>query len=170
MEDCNQEGFCLILCHASMQDKILICNISFIWKEIKLLFAQLKSHGWLYSKLLFFKKFWWEEKSSLHPPNLPVFQENAMGDSITGFTKVQVGNIYSLSLIHQAGYLVINGDQVGQARGSLFHNLLQGQAERLWFLRSSFWPFLCIGVTLSSFQSSGPPWLARTGKWWRAAW
>lgn len=39
MEDCNQEGFCLILCHASMQDKILIYNIFFIWKEIKLLFA-----------------------------------------------------------------------------------------------------------------------------------
>ena len=38
-----------------------------------------------------------------------------MGNSVQGLTKVQVDNIHSLSLIHQAGHLVIEGDQVGQA-------------------------------------------------------
>lgn len=52
MEDCNQVGFILLLCHSSMRDKILICIISFIWKEIKLLFASLNlgdnSLSWLW--------------------------------------------------------------------------------------------------------------------------
>lgn len=93
MEDCNKEGFCLILCHASMQGKILICNISFIWKEIKLLFSQFKSHSWLYNKLFFLNSDE-KKKNSLHPPKLPVFQFNVTGDTIKGFTKVQVDNIY----------------------------------------------------------------------------
>ncbi|KAK4827864.1 hypothetical protein QYF61_022014 [Mycteria americana] len=47
-------------------------------------------------------------------------QENAVGDSVKGFTKVQVDNIHSLSLIHYGGHLVTEGDQVGQA-GPAFH-------------------------------------------------
>ncbi|GAB0207986.1 hypothetical protein GRJ2_003264300 [Grus japonensis] len=38
-------------------------------------------------------------------------QENAVGNSVKGFTKVQVDNIHSLSLIHYSGHLVIEGDQ-----------------------------------------------------------
>ena len=43
-----------------------------------------------------------------------------MGVNIKGFTKVQVNNSHSLSLIHLAGHLVIEGDQVCQA-GPIFH-------------------------------------------------
>ncbi|PKU36237.1 rna-directed dna polymerase from mobile element jockey-like [Limosa lapponica baueri] len=39
-------------------------------------------------------------------------QEDTVGDCIKGFTKVQVNNIHSLSLIHQAGHFIIEGDQV----------------------------------------------------------
>ncbi|KAK4831749.1 hypothetical protein QYF61_018947 [Mycteria americana] len=49
-----------------------------------------------------------------------LLQENAVGDSVKGFTTVQVDNIYSLSLIHRVGHLVVEGDQVGQA-GPAFH-------------------------------------------------
>lgn len=38
-------------------------------------------------------------------------QENAIGDSIKGFTEDQVDNIH----IHWEGHLVIKGNQVGQA-------------------------------------------------------
>jgi len=38
-----------------------------------------------------------------------------VGNSVKGLTKVQVENIHSLSLIHLSSYLVIEGDQVGQA-------------------------------------------------------
>ena len=48
-------------------------------------------------------------------------QQNAMEDSIKGYTKVQVDNIHSLSLIHYAGHVVVGGDQVCQA-GPAFHN------------------------------------------------
>jgi len=47
-------------------------------------------------------------------------QEDGVGNSVKGLTKVQVDDIHSLSLIHQAGHLVIEGDQVGQA-GCAFH-------------------------------------------------
>ena len=43
-------------------------------------------------------------------------QENAMGNSVKGFTEVQVNNIHRLSLIHWAHHLVIEGDQISQAR------------------------------------------------------
>ena len=42
-----------------------------------------------------------------------------MGDSVKGFAEVQVDDINSLSLIHQAGHSTAE-DQVGQA-GSAFH-------------------------------------------------
>ncbi|KAK4828210.1 hypothetical protein QYF61_024644, partial [Mycteria americana] len=38
-------------------------------------------------------------------------QENAVGNHVKGFTEVQVDNIHSLSLIHWAGHLIIEGDQ-----------------------------------------------------------
>lgn len=38
-----------------------------------------------------------------------------MGDSIKGFAEVQVENIHSLFLTHQASHLLIKGDQVSQA-------------------------------------------------------
>lgn len=58
---------------------------------------------------------------------LTAFQMNAMGDSIKSSTNIQVDNIYSLSFIHHAGYLIINGDEVGQA-GPVCHTpMLAGQ-------------------------------------------
>ncbi|RMB92284.1 hypothetical protein DUI87_31396 [Hirundo rustica rustica] len=45
-----------------------------------------------------------------------LFQEYAVGDSVKGLAEVQIDNIHSLSCIHQAGHLVMNGDQVGQTR------------------------------------------------------
>jgi len=35
-----------------------------------------------------------------------------VGNSVKGLTKVQVDNIHSLSIIHQMGHLVTEGDQV----------------------------------------------------------
>lgn len=48
-------------------------------------------------------------------------EENAMGNGVKGFTRVQV-NIYSVSLTHLA-HLVIGGDELSQARPA-FHKLL----------------------------------------------
>ena len=53
-----------------------------------------------------------------------------MGNSAKGLTKVQVDNISSLSLIHWAGHLVIEGDQVGQA-GPAFHEAMLGGPDPL---------------------------------------
>jgi len=36
-----------------------------------------------------------------------LLEENAVGDSVKGLTKVCAGNIHSLFLIHQAGHLFI---------------------------------------------------------------
>ncbi|RMC03242.1 hypothetical protein DUI87_20436 [Hirundo rustica rustica] len=43
-----------------------------------------------------------------------LMQEHAVGDSVKGLAEVQIDNIHSPSCIHQAGQLVIKGDQVGQ--------------------------------------------------------
>ncbi|RMC12018.1 hypothetical protein DUI87_11151 [Hirundo rustica rustica] len=45
-----------------------------------------------------------------------LIQEYAVGDSAKGLAEVQVDNIHSPSCIHQAGHLVIKGDQVGQTQ------------------------------------------------------
>ena len=47
-------------------------------------------------------------------------QEDAVWNAVKDFTKVQVDNIQSLSVIHYAGHLVIEGDQVSQT-GPAFH-------------------------------------------------
>ncbi|PKU45443.1 wd repeat-containing protein hypothetical protein [Limosa lapponica baueri] len=39
-------------------------------------------------------------------------QEDTVGDCIKDLTKVQVNNVHSLSLIHQAGHFVIEGDPI----------------------------------------------------------
>lgn len=49
-----------------------------------------------------------------------LLQENTVGDRVKGFAEVRVDRIHSLSLIHQVGHLVIEGDEVGQA-GLAFH-------------------------------------------------
>jgi len=41
-------------------------------------------------------------------------KRKTVGDSMKSFAKVKVDYINSLSLIHQTGHLVIEGDQVGQ--------------------------------------------------------
>jgi len=41
-------------------------------------------------------------------------QENTVGGCVKGFAEVLVDYVNSLSLIHQAGHLVIEGDEVGQ--------------------------------------------------------
>ena len=46
---------------------------------------------------------------------LQLLQENAMADGVKGFTKVWKDYVHSLSLIHTAGHLIIEGDWVGQA-------------------------------------------------------
>ncbi|RMC18375.1 hypothetical protein DUI87_04261 [Hirundo rustica rustica] len=43
-----------------------------------------------------------------------LFQECAVGDSVKSLAEVQIDNTHSLPCIHQAGHLVIKGDQVGQ--------------------------------------------------------
>jgi len=43
-------------------------------------------------------------------------QENEAGNSVKGFTKVQANNIHSPSILHKADHLVIEGDQVNQAK------------------------------------------------------
>ncbi|RMC19037.1 hypothetical protein DUI87_03641 [Hirundo rustica rustica] len=43
-----------------------------------------------------------------------LFQECAVGDSVKSLAEVQIDNIHSPSCIHQAGHLVIKGDQIGQ--------------------------------------------------------
>ncbi|KAK4807797.1 hypothetical protein QYF61_023630 [Mycteria americana] len=53
-------------------------------------------------------------------------QENAVGNRVKGFTEVQIDNIHSLSLIHQAGHLVVEGDQVGQAGPAFPEPMLAG--------------------------------------------
>ena len=44
-----------------------------------------------------------------------LLQEDAVGDSVKGFTKAQMDNIHSLSLIHLVSHPVIEGDQAVQA-------------------------------------------------------
>ena len=41
-------------------------------------------------------------------------QDNTVGDCVKGFADVYVDYINSLSLMFQAGHLVIEGDEVGQ--------------------------------------------------------
>lgn len=53
-------------------------------------------------------------------------QEYAVGDDVKGFAEVQADNIHSLPLIHQAGHLIIRGDQVGQAGPALPKPMLAG--------------------------------------------
>ncbi|GAB0180326.1 protein Wnt-4a-like [Grus japonensis] len=61
-------------------------------------------------------------------------QENAVGNGVKGFTKVQVDNIHSLSLIHYVVHLVI-GDQVSQA---MYQNYLDELLLRInWHLLPS---------------------------------
>jgi len=60
-------------------------------------------------------------------------QEDAVGNSVKGLTKVQVDNTYSLSLIHEAGHFVIDGDQVGQA-GPAFHEPMLAGPDPLMIL------------------------------------
>ncbi|RMC20150.1 hypothetical protein DUI87_00996 [Hirundo rustica rustica] len=43
-----------------------------------------------------------------------LIQEYAVGDSVKGLAEIQIDNIHSPSCIHQAGHLVIKGDQVDQ--------------------------------------------------------
>ncbi|PKU41861.1 hypothetical protein llap_7836 [Limosa lapponica baueri] len=57
-------------------------------------------------------------------------QENAVGNCVKGFTKVQVNNIHSLSLINNKGHLVIEGDEVSQA-GPAFHKPVLTGPDRL---------------------------------------
>lgn len=57
----------------------------------------------------------------LSKTSLTAFQMNATGGCIKTFTNIQVHNIYSLSFIHQAGQLLINGNQVGQAGPAFTH-------------------------------------------------
>jgi len=52
--------------------------------------------------------------------------KNAVGNGVKGFTKVQVDIIHSLSLIHQVDHLVVDGDQVGQARPVFRKPMLTG--------------------------------------------
>jgi len=47
-------------------------------------------------------------------------------NSVKGLTKVQVDNIHRLSVIHKAGYLAIEGDQVGQAGPAFHESMLAG--------------------------------------------
>ncbi|KAK4823264.1 hypothetical protein QYF61_000231 [Mycteria americana] len=53
-------------------------------------------------------------------------QENAVGNHVKGFTEVYIDNIHSLSLIHQVGHLLIEGDQVGQAGPAFPEPMLAG--------------------------------------------
>ena len=53
-----------------------------------------------------------------------------MGDSIEGFAEVYVDYINSLSLFHQVGHLIIEGDQVGQA-GPVFHEHVMASPDLL---------------------------------------
>lgn len=52
-------------------------------------------------------------KTPFHTLSSQFFQENTVGNSDKGFTKVRVNNIRSFFLIHQAGYFAVDGDQVG---------------------------------------------------------
>jgi len=52
-----------------------------------------------------------------------------MGE-VFGFAEVWIGYIHSLSLIHQAGYSVIEGDQVDRA-GLTFHEPILAQRHPL---------------------------------------
>ena len=49
-----------------------------------------------------------------------------MGSTTKGLAEVQVGNIHSLSLFHQAGHQVMKGDQVGQAGPAFPKPILAG--------------------------------------------
>ncbi|TRZ22685.1 hypothetical protein HGM15179_004393 [Zosterops borbonicus] len=116
-------------------------------------------------------------------------QECAVGDSVKGLAEVQIDNIHSPSCIHQAGHLVIKGDQVDQAgqalpksmlavsdplavlyvlrddtQYKLFHNLAghQGQADRPGVSQILLLPFLWMSTTSSSFSHLRPMQLART--------
>ncbi|KAJ7401974.1 Ribonuclease H2 subunit B [Pitangus sulphuratus] len=51
-----------------------------------------------------------------------LLQENAVGDSVKCFTKVQVDNIHRLFLIYQVSHFVIEGDQVNQTVKALKSN------------------------------------------------
>lgn len=53
-------------------------------------------------------------------------QEKAVGDSIKGSAVVQVHNIPRLSVIHQAGHLVMKWDQVGHTGLTFLKPLLSG--------------------------------------------
>ena len=49
-----------------------------------------------------------------------------MGDSVEGFAEVRLGHSNSLSLIHQAGHSIIEGNQVGQLGLALHEPMLAG--------------------------------------------
>ena len=68
-----------------------------------------------------------------------------MGNSIKGLTKVEVDNHPSLSLIHEAGHLVIEGDQVDQA-GPAFHEPMLAGPDPLVVLHTSgeTWTAVCL--------------------------
>ncbi|KAJ7405732.1 hypothetical protein WISP_138315 [Willisornis vidua] len=53
-----------------------------------------------------------------------LFQQYAVGDSVKGCAKVRTDHIHCLSLMHQAGHLIIKGDQVGQTGPALPKSML----------------------------------------------
>ena len=59
-----------------------------------------------------------------------------MENSVKGLTKVQIDNIYSLSLIYSVGHLVIEGDQVGQGVPA-FHESMLSEPDPLVLLQVS---------------------------------
>ncbi|KAJ7427695.1 hypothetical protein WISP_04707 [Willisornis vidua] len=55
-----------------------------------------------------------------------LFQQYAVGDSVKGLAEVQIDHIHNLTLIHQAGHLIIKGYQVGQTGPALPKSMLAG--------------------------------------------
>ena len=56
-----------------------------------------------------------------------------MRNSVKGLAEVQADNIHSLSFIHYAGHLVIEGNQVSQA-GPAFHKPMLAGPDHLLVL------------------------------------
>ncbi|RMC05464.1 hypothetical protein DUI87_18657 [Hirundo rustica rustica] len=52
-----------------------------------------------------------------------LIQEYAVGDTVKGLAEIQIDNIYSPSCIHQAGHLVIKGDQWDSILGPVLFNI-----------------------------------------------
>ncbi|KAJ7399962.1 hypothetical protein BTVI_109728 [Pitangus sulphuratus] len=116
-------------------------------------------------------------------------QENAVRDSIEGFTEVQVDSIHSLSFIYEVGHLVIKRNQVGQAGPAFPKPLLagpdtlvvlnmpcDGTEDDLFYnlpQHSTDSPSDPSGGWVSCRPTSshlGPPRLARTDDKWGVAW